>query len=671
MKKIIGILSLLILATACHDSVLDIEESSLQNNALNEAQLLTVDPQTLYVSGQPANPNISPEARDLWYYLSGLNTGTSNRLLSGQFADFSTRIVPLDDPTNELKQVFDATGKWPALIGFKYDGTRGPSIPLEIDIVNQQAIEYHNLGGIIHINTNLFNPADPTKGRLGSMDINTVLSTTSGPGQANYDTIYSQWDKVAAGLKELMDLKIPVIFRPYPEMNGAWFWWGKLNSSPAQYMQLYQDLYHYFTNVKGLNNLLWVYEPSALEPMKTAFYPGDAFVDIIGFSAYTAPDQRLTSNFIPADEYNLLKSKGKPLGFTQWGPIRDFREVNFVQRDNMKLLIGGPRHPEDGIKNAYPDIVLWMSWSDNFAIHRHLNATQLMNDPWVIDRSEINITGGGNGNIATVNNPSFESGNLSGWTVGTNASAVSNNAKSGTYAARLGTATSYGSIQQTVSGLSPNTNYVASAYIKAIDGQIFFKVEGSEGSSPSVGVQNTQYQKVVIPFKTGSSSTNVDLIAWSSTATPNSHGYVDDFAVEQALDVKNSGFENGLNNWTAGGEASTSASNARTGSYAASIGTSSANGKVQQTITGLTPSTTYTATAYIKAANGAIFFRANNFGGTNTSQNTQSTSSQSYTPLTVTFKTGPSSTSATLLIWSSTAVNNSYGFADDVSLTND
>lgn len=419
--------------------------------------------------------------------------------------------------------------------------------------------------------------------------------------------------------------------------------------------------------MRGLNNLLWVYEPSAKEPLRAAFYPGDAFVDIIGFSGFTLPTQALDNSFLPLAEYNTLKAKGKPIGFSQWSPVRGSGSSNFVETDNMKLLDGGSAHPNTGIKNLYPEMVFWMSWCCNHSIHRHSNDTDLMNDPWVIDRSEVNLAGGGGS--STVNNAGFEAGNLSGWTVGSDASVVSNNAKSGLHAARLGTATSYGSLEQTVSGLLPNTAYAASAYIKMINGQIRSRVENFGGTDTSVGAENTQYEKIVIPFRTGSGNTSVNLKAWSSTAAPNSHGFVDDFSIEQAFNVKNNGFESGsLNNWTVGGAASSSSSEARTGSYAASIGTSSTNGNVRQKITGLAPNTTYIATAYVKAAGGRIHFRAENFGSSNVSS---STTSQSYTPLTVTFTTSSGSTSATLRIWSSTSVNNSHGFADDVFLTND
>ncbi len=537
----------------------------------------------------------------------------------------------------------------------------------EIEAVNNQAIEYHNLGGIVHINANLNNPANLSFGRNGAVDINTLLSTTSGPGNSSYDALYEQWDEIAVGLQELEDLNIPVMFRPYPEMNGNWFWWSRLNASTSQYKQLYKDLYNYFTNVKGLNNLLWVYEPSAQEPSRTAYYPGDAFVDIIGFSAFTQPTQALNNSFLPLTEYNTLKAAGKPIGFTQWGPVKNSSSASFVQEDNMKLLDGGSAHPNTGIKNIYPEVVFWMSWCCNFAIHRHTNDTQLMNDPWVIDRSEVNITGGGSS--GSVNNAGFEAGNLSGWTVGSDASIVSNNVKTGSFAARLGTASSYGSLEQTVSGLLPNTAYAASAYIKMIDGQIRFRVENFGGTSTSITSQDAQYKKMVIPFRTGSANTSVNLKAWTSTDAPNSHGYIDDFFIEQAFNVRNNGFESGsLNNWIIGGAASTSSSDARTGSYAASIGSPSTNGNVRQTITGLAPNTTYIATAYVKAASGRIHFRAENFGGSNVSS---STTSQSYEPLTVTFTTGSNNTSVTLRIWSSTSVNNSYGFADDVFLTND
>ena len=65
-------------------------------------------------------------------------------------------------------------------------------------------------------------------------------------------------DKIAGYLKELQDAEIPVLWRPYHEMNGDWFWWGKKKGEDG-YKKLWSMMYDRFVNFHGLNNLLWVF----------------------------------------------------------------------------------------------------------------------------------------------------------------------------------------------------------------------------------------------------------------------------------------------------------------------------------------------------------------------------------------------------------------------------
>jgi mannan endo-1,4-beta-mannosidase len=64
------------------------------------------------------------------------------------------------------------------------------------------------------------------------------------------------------------------------EAEGGWFWWGA--KGPKPFIQLWQILYNRLTKVDGIHNLIWVYT-SGGDP---AWYPGDAYVDVVGIDAY-------------------------------------------------------------------------------------------------------------------------------------------------------------------------------------------------------------------------------------------------------------------------------------------------------------------------------------------------------------------------------------------------
>lgn len=102
----------------------------------------------------------------------------------------------------------------------------------------------------------------------------------------------SELDKIADFLNNLSvdGIKVPVIFRPFHENTGAWFWWGKGNCSPDEFKALWQLTVDYLRNDRGVHNMLLAYSPSKIsesEALAKLMYPGDRYVDIIGMDAYS------------------------------------------------------------------------------------------------------------------------------------------------------------------------------------------------------------------------------------------------------------------------------------------------------------------------------------------------------------------------------------------------
>lgn len=127
-----------------------------------------------------------------------------------------------------------------------------------------------------------------------SFDIREALKE----GTWQHECIMRDIEEVAGYLKNLQDANIPVIFRPlheaagnytkYNPQGGAWFWWGRYGAEPCK--NLYKLLHDQFTNVYGLNNLIWVWTIDAAEGMESQakdWYPGNDIVDIVGVDIYT------------------------------------------------------------------------------------------------------------------------------------------------------------------------------------------------------------------------------------------------------------------------------------------------------------------------------------------------------------------------------------------------
>lgn len=112
------------------------------------------------------------------------------------------------------------------------------------------------------------------------------------PGGAFHAKYLRYLDRIAsyaAACTEDDGEPIPMIFRPFHENNGSWFWWGADFCTPNEYKDLFRYTVHYLKNEKGIHQFLYAYSPNGPfvdEADYLSRYPGDDFVDLIGFDMY-------------------------------------------------------------------------------------------------------------------------------------------------------------------------------------------------------------------------------------------------------------------------------------------------------------------------------------------------------------------------------------------------
>ena len=112
------------------------------------------------------------------------------------------------------------------------------------------------------------------------------------PGGSHHDVYKTSLTEVADFAKTLIGADgklVPVIFRPFHEFDGGWFWWGAPHCTVEQYKQLYQFTVTYLRDILGVRNFLYAWSPdknftSQLQYLER--YPGDAFVDVVGSDNY-------------------------------------------------------------------------------------------------------------------------------------------------------------------------------------------------------------------------------------------------------------------------------------------------------------------------------------------------------------------------------------------------
>jgi Glycosyl hydrolase family 26 len=192
---------------------------------------------------------------------------------------------------NGRSDIKDVTGDYPAIIGWEL-GDLEIDKPVNLDSVPfdrmQQFIkDTYKRGGVTTISWHLNNPLtgktawDPADGTVAS-----VL-----PGGSKHDLFKTWLDKVAVfmnGLKGHNGEFIPVIFRPFHELNGSWFWWGGKNCSPEEFKGLWMFTVQYLRDEKQLHHLLYAYNTDRFFSKEEFLlkYPGDEWVDLIGFDTY-------------------------------------------------------------------------------------------------------------------------------------------------------------------------------------------------------------------------------------------------------------------------------------------------------------------------------------------------------------------------------------------------
>jgi mannan endo-1,4-beta-mannosidase len=255
----------------------------------------------------PVNPRATAEARALLQRLCAIS---GRYILSGQ-QNFPEDLAQCSDRVNEL------TGRYPAIFGqdFAHAGFDGRRARMVAETIRQ-----HREGAIVALTWHAPSPAKPQSASyqesVQSKLTDEQWSALLTPGAGLYNRWSAQVDEIAAYLQQLNASGVPVLFRPYHEMNGRWFWWGG-RPGPRGSMALYQQLYERYVQVHRLNNLVWVWNvnaPSLYAGPIERYYPGSAWVDVVTMDNY----RRFRRRYYDA---MLTLAESKPIALAEVGAL--------------------------------------------------------------------------------------------------------------------------------------------------------------------------------------------------------------------------------------------------------------------------------------------------------------------------------------------------------------
>ncbi len=198
--------------------------------------------------------------------------------------------------SSEKSDVKEITGAYPAVYGHDFNHIAGFFEPdqawfaYERDIARTLTIEAYDRGGV---NTYSWHYANPvSKGSFYWSESPVIAVRRILPGGDHHDTYKASLRTIADYAKTLIgkDGKlVPVIFRPFHEFDGDWFWWGRAHCTAEEYKQLYRFTVTYLRDVLEVRNFLYAWSPDKNFENQSVYlerYPGDAYVDVVGMDNY-------------------------------------------------------------------------------------------------------------------------------------------------------------------------------------------------------------------------------------------------------------------------------------------------------------------------------------------------------------------------------------------------
>lgn len=165
-------------------------------------------------------------------------------------------------------------------------------------------------------------------------------------GTPEREAFYHDMKVIAGYLRQFQEASIPILWRPFHESDGTWFWWG--SKGPEVARELYLLMYDYYVNVCHLDNLLWVWNCRLPEG-----YPGDEYVDIVSVDIYL-PEYKPTDYATEYEELIHATAKDKVVALAEVGYMPD-----------VDMLA------ESRIPWAY-----YMTWSKEFCIGEQYNSKE-------------------------------------------------------------------------------------------------------------------------------------------------------------------------------------------------------------------------------------------------------------------------------------------------------
>ena len=292
------------------------------------------------LSAKPVTPNATESAVKLYSFLrenfgkktiSGIMTGDMSGYTLG--ADFKTH--------DDVKYIYTRTQKYPVIVGLDFLFATGPKANESwnkeyTDKAISIAKGLWKAGGIPAFTWHWKDPLDKEdafyiQGADNGQGYTTFdFATGFKPGTTEWNTesaaykgIVADIDHIADYFLELQKEGVAGIFRPLHEAGGKWFWWS-INSGD-QFAALYRLVYDRMVKVKGVKNMIWVFNPEG--STVTSWDPGSEYYDVLSIDIYNSANDH-SSNASAFDKFKNASNSTKILALSENGPIPDVNNMH-------------------------------------------------------------------------------------------------------------------------------------------------------------------------------------------------------------------------------------------------------------------------------------------------------------------------------------------------------
>ena len=303
------------------------------------------------VSMKPIDAAATKETKALFHNLGKLSK--DHTLFGHQHATEYGHGWRGDEDRSDVKSV---TGSHPAVIGVDFSGFSGRSpeaMQRAKEAVHKNVVDTYNRGGVTTVAWHFSNPVSGG----GFYWVDTVslpaVKYISHGGEA-----HEQYKEILDGIGEWAhsvrgaDGKLaPVIFRPFHEFDGDWFWWGKGHTSREEFISLWRFTVSYLRDSLDVHNFIYAFSPDNKFKNEAEFlerYPGDEWVDMVGMDNYGDMGRDRYAIDTAAAKLKIVsdyaKKAGKLAAFTETG-LESIPDTTWwtntllrtMKRDNMRL----------------------------------------------------------------------------------------------------------------------------------------------------------------------------------------------------------------------------------------------------------------------------------------------------------------------------------------------